>query len=493
MADCQRQKCLELVQARLGAKVSGADMRATIIYVYKLLEKEKVDSTVQQLLLTIITVSKILYLDEEKRTPKQVLSLYNRAWLHMELCKDLFPRPKKLTRRKLFGTYLHALTAHSPLQFEIISQKSVNTENQERLFGQARRAAEAASNRHPQNIISTVMLRLQAKKEVGNIIHSINEADSQVSKAAACLDQVSGTSISKSFVRTRLHSWQAHLERISPFLVEKRAWWTETTTTYEFKDGDDDQCYHPEGPDLLHFSTSSLKDVTKRQVKAWKHIADNSTPLPTPSICLYKEDGQLEDRVEFSDGASYGLGLTQNSVENETTELERRSTKSSTTPDTELQYEPTTIEEHQSEETDTSIHGVSNTNGGTEVPQTFQMNCENSACKLKTKLAIAIHKAIGMAKDLQMFDDLRHLLKTKQHKKSTLSQTEIAKHELLKDTLFRMLTAHVKELKQNISSHELDYFKAKHSLPNPDMDEYYKRILKRRNYGIWLLSMWHTL
>ena len=82
----------------------------------------------------------------------------------------------------------------------------------------------------------------------------------------------------------------------------------------------------------------------------------------TSSTCLYKEDGQLEDRVEFWDGASYGLGLTQNSVENETTELERRSTKSSTTPDTELEYEPTTIEEHQSEETDTSTHGVTRRN-----------------------------------------------------------------------------------------------------------------------------------
>ena len=54
-----------------------------------------------------------------------------------------------------------------------------------RLFGQARRAAEATSNRQSENIILTTLLRLQAKKEVGHILHSVNEADSQVSKAGA--------------------------------------------------------------------------------------------------------------------------------------------------------------------------------------------------------------------------------------------------------------------------------------------------------------------
>lgn len=86
-----------------------------------------------------------------------------------------------MTKRKL---YLHALTTHAQLQYEIVSQKSINAENQERLFGQARRTAEATSNRHPENIIFTIILRLQAKKEAGHMLHSVNEADSQVSRAA---------------------------------------------------------------------------------------------------------------------------------------------------------------------------------------------------------------------------------------------------------------------------------------------------------------------
>ena len=116
----------------------------------------------------------------------------------MELCKELLPNPHAITR-KLYGIYLHAMTTHAPLQYEIVSKKSINAENQEGLFGQARRTAESTSNRHPENIIFSILLRLQAKKEAGHMLHSINEADSQVSHAAKKLTQFSGSIFSKKF------------------------------------------------------------------------------------------------------------------------------------------------------------------------------------------------------------------------------------------------------------------------------------------------------
>ena len=224
----EREKCTDLLAAKLGGKVSGADMRSAVITLYTLLAKEEAKQCVLDLLHSVIRISEILYSDEEKRNPKQVLSLYNNAWLHLELCKELIPNPQTISRRKLYGTYLHALTSHAPPQYEIVSQKSINAENQERLFGQARRTAEATSNRHPENIIFTILLRLQAKKEAGHILHSVNEADSQVSRAAKSLPQCNGSTFSKKFVKKRIQSWQAHLERISSFLVEgEGVWWRE--------------------------------------------------------------------------------------------------------------------------------------------------------------------------------------------------------------------------------------------------------------------------
>ena len=157
----QREKCNDLLKAKLGANVSRADIRSTVILLYNLLMKQDANPWVLQLLHSIIKVSQILYSDEERRNPKQVLSLYNNAWLHMELCKDLIPTPQSISKRKMYDIYLHALTSHAPQQYEIVCQKSINAE---RLFGQARRAAEATSNRHPEKIIFTVLLRLQAKK-----------------------------------------------------------------------------------------------------------------------------------------------------------------------------------------------------------------------------------------------------------------------------------------------------------------------------------------
>ena len=60
-------------------------------------------------------------------------------WVHHKLCKDLFCTPREITYQKLFGAYLHSLLAHAPRQYEIICLRSVNTENQECMFQQAKK------------------------------------------------------------------------------------------------------------------------------------------------------------------------------------------------------------------------------------------------------------------------------------------------------------------------------------------------------------------
>ena len=91
-----------------------------------------------------LCMSEILYLPDAYRTQRRVLQLYNCSWVHHELCKSLFTKVHAgMTKDKMFGNYLHALVAHAPLQYEVISLHSVNTENQERIFSQARKTATA--------------------------------------------------------------------------------------------------------------------------------------------------------------------------------------------------------------------------------------------------------------------------------------------------------------------------------------------------------------
>ena len=136
------------------------DMRATVILLYKLLTAEQANPWVLQLLYSIIKLSQILYSDEEKRNPKQVLSLYNNAWLHMELCKDLIPTPRSISKRKMYCIYLHALTSHAPQQYELVCQKSLQKIKKDYSAKREKQQKGHTFNRHPENIIVTVLLRL---------------------------------------------------------------------------------------------------------------------------------------------------------------------------------------------------------------------------------------------------------------------------------------------------------------------------------------------
>ena len=190
-----------------------------------------------------------MYSREEKRTPRQLLQLYNNCWLHMELCAEMLFSPKQITWTKMFGH----ITAHCPTQYVLCCLRSLSTENQERLFGQARRIAEMCTNHHAQNTIPQVMLRLQAKQEQRQTLASVESSGSHVGQIAKHLPQFPGTTIKFSFLRSRESSWQAHLVRISPFLSQgEGSWWETKSNGFLFHDGDTDNPSRSQ-PKLLHF------------------------------------------------------------------------------------------------------------------------------------------------------------------------------------------------------------------------------------------------
>ena len=100
------------------------------------------NNDVVSLLETAVRISEILYLPSTQRSPKRILQLYNYTWLHHVLCRKLFPFPKVAL---LFGSYLHHLM-HAPMQYENLSLGSVNTEAEERLFGQGKQITSKASD-----------------------------------------------------------------------------------------------------------------------------------------------------------------------------------------------------------------------------------------------------------------------------------------------------------------------------------------------------------
>ena len=95
----------------------------------------------------------------------------NATWLHHELCNQLFPKTKSITRTKLFGIYLHALSNHAAPQYELICMKSTNAEHEQRLFGQAKDIALRTTDRKANSIIPHILMRNKSRETY--IVHSM--------------------------------------------------------------------------------------------------------------------------------------------------------------------------------------------------------------------------------------------------------------------------------------------------------------------------------
>ena len=289
-----QQECKAILDSTLVKdKTSGALFRAAAIKVLLKLQKTpSVDPMLLTLLTTAVKLSEILYLKDSKRTPKRILQLYNCSWLHHELCIHFMSPPKLQNVTHFFGQYLHDLVVHAPPQYEVVCLRSINAESQERLFSQAKHISLRATSRKPENVLPAILLSLQARQKSNETQQSVQKQETIVSSVAKSLSPYQGTTITKSFIQARTHSWQAHMQRISPFLVcGENVWWaqTEDVSGYSFF------CHDEEvGPSLLHFSRHTIPDVFKRHTESWKVILeDDRIMLPAPFIRIYDEDGNL--------------------------------------------------------------------------------------------------------------------------------------------------------------------------------------------------------
>ena len=96
------------------------------------------DSPLTTLVSTAVEIAELLYCDPTKRTAQSILRLHNLSFVHAKLCAHMFGTPKCISSRRMFGRYFHALTTHAPLLNHITSPRLLNTEIEERMFGQCK-------------------------------------------------------------------------------------------------------------------------------------------------------------------------------------------------------------------------------------------------------------------------------------------------------------------------------------------------------------------
>ena len=113
----------------------------------------------------------------------------------------------KLTKKKFYGKYLHALIAHEPMLLRMVSGKSTNAE-EERTFNSLKTITTTTPNFHPDHVILNAIIRYQAKGDF-NAPSYLVHSETVVSKFSKSLPKTIPYWIINKFPR----DWQAHLEK----------------------------------------------------------------------------------------------------------------------------------------------------------------------------------------------------------------------------------------------------------------------------------------
>ena len=93
-----------------------------------------------------------------------------------------------MSSRRMFGHYFHALTTHSSLLNRIIAPRLLNTEMEERMFGQCKAITRNISNQHANDIITNILVRIQYEdKRVASETNTVKNQKSEVLKLAQAL------------------------------------------------------------------------------------------------------------------------------------------------------------------------------------------------------------------------------------------------------------------------------------------------------------------
>ena len=268
----------------------ASDYPKAVILIYNnLLRCDNSHPSYKDLFQTATEISEILYSPDSQRSSTTILRLHNVTFIHGRLCTELFgDSPRRST---IFGRYFHSIVTHVPLLYRIIPLCSVNTEMQERVFGQAKQITKATSNQKPDHVINNILIRIQEEAKA-NATNPLTTQESEIGKLAQALPSKTNTIIPHSWARATPTQYQAHLERISDYLKPgPSVWWKATTDGIEFFDSGTDPSHMPPSPQMMHYRSTTLLDVDLHLQQVWEECTTANVTLPASIIHQYTSDG----------------------------------------------------------------------------------------------------------------------------------------------------------------------------------------------------------
>ena len=199
-----------------------------------------------------------------------------------------------MSSRRMFGRYFHALTTYSPLLNRIIAPRLLNTEMEERMFGQCKAITRNTSNQHANDIITNILVYIQYEhKRVAAETNTVKNQESEVLKLAQALRGKENTVIPMEWLQHMSVHYQAHLEMISDYLLQGPGiWWQYVEDGVEFFDV---HIPHPQlqtqTPSAHHFRSLTLGDVDTYLLSKWEQCQEEKIELPAQYIRTYQTNG----------------------------------------------------------------------------------------------------------------------------------------------------------------------------------------------------------
>ena len=200
-----------------------------------------------------------------------VLHLHLCLWKHFVLLRELVQVPQSMSPGTMYGGYIHGLL-HSPAVLAVTSLQSINTETLERLQGQAKKIGEDTTSRRPNDIVPTVMVRLQAELERQDS-HKPGQVESEIGKIAKKLYPLRCTKVNRNFgdaTDAEKANFLALMKAISPYLQQgPNVWWHKEPNEIVFHDGAWEPESYEAGPRLRHVRSCSVQQWQSECIDIW--------------------------------------------------------------------------------------------------------------------------------------------------------------------------------------------------------------------------------
>ena len=189
----------------------GIDYRKSLIKSNVSLRR-KIDANVFKILSTLCEIQDILYAGEMERTVENILRFHNQVFLHACLIRELVgSKAKSLTNRVLWGKYFHAIVYHAPVMYRIISGKTANTEQEERVFHTLKHITSITSNQHREHVLLNNMIRMQVREEMN--LSELTKQQHEVRKLCHSLQEKCNTITYLSGLLINIHVNGKHIWR----------------------------------------------------------------------------------------------------------------------------------------------------------------------------------------------------------------------------------------------------------------------------------------